>query len=59
MTLLTQGRIEVDVRHDNQVHTLAEVEALELLSEVSFFVNGKHCGDFRVINKPAQLQAIP
>ena len=59
LMLLTQGRIAVDVHHDDQTHTLAEVEAVELLGEVGFFANGKHYADFRVVGGPAELLAIP
>ena len=57
--LLTQGRVAVDVHHGDQIHTLAEVEAVELLGEVGFFANGKHYADFRVVEGPAELLAIP
>ena len=59
LMLLTQGRIAVDVHHDDQIHTLAEVEAVELLGEVGFFANGKHYADFRVVEGQAELLTIP
>ena len=59
LMLLTQGRVAVDVHHGDQIHTLAEVEAVELLGEVGFFANGKHYADFRVVEGPAELLAIP
>ena len=57
--LLTQGRIAVDMHHGNELHTLAELEAVELLDEVGFFASGKHYADFRVVNGPAELLARP
>ena len=59
LMLLSQGRVAVDVHHGDQIHTLAEVEAVELLGEVGFFANGKHYADFRVVGGPAELLAIP
>ena len=59
LMLLTRGRVAVDVHHDGEIHTLAEVEAVELLGEVGFFANGKHYADFRVVEGPAELLAIP
>ena len=59
LMLLTQGRVAVDIHQGNELHTLAEVEAIELLGEVGFFANGKHYADFRVVNGPAELLAIP
>ena len=59
LMLLTQGRVAVDIHYGDEIHTLAEVEAVELLGEVGFFANGKHYADFRVVNGTAQLLAIP
>ena len=59
LMLLTQGRVAVDVHHGDQIHTLAEVEAVELLGEVGFFANGKHYADFRVVEGQAELLTIP
>ena len=59
LMLLTQGRVAVDIHHGDELHTLAEVEAVELLGEVGFFANGKHYADFRVVNGPAELLALP
>ena len=59
LMLLTQGRVAVDIHYGDEIHTLAEVEAVELLGEVGFFANGKHYADFRVVNGTAELLAIP
>ena len=59
LMLLTQGRVAVDIHCGDQIHTLAEVEAVELLGEVGFFANGKHYADFRVVGGQAELLAIP
>ena len=59
LMLLTQGHVAVDIHHGDELHTLAEVEAVELLGEVGFFANGRHYADFRVVNGPAELLALP
>ena len=59
LMLLTQGRVAVDIHYGDEIHTLAEVEAVELLGEVGFLANGKHYADFRVVNGTAELLAIP
>ena len=59
LLLLTKGRVAVDIHHGDELHTLAEMEAVELLGEVGFFANGKHYADFRVVNGPAKLLALP
>ena len=59
LLLLTKGRVAVDIHHGDELHTLAEMEAVELLGEVGFFANGKHYADFRVVDGPAELLAIP
>ena len=59
LLLRTKGRVAVDIHQENKLHTLTEVEAIELLGEVGFFANGKHYADFRVVNGPAELLAIP
>ena len=58
LMLLTEGRVAVDIHQGNEVHTLAEVESVELLGEVGFFANGKHYADFRVVKGHAELLAI-
>ena len=57
--LLTQGRVAVDIHYSDEIHTLAEVEAVELLGEVGFFADGKHYADFRVVEGHAELLTIP
>ena len=59
LMLLTQGRVAVDSHYGDEIQTLAEVEAVELLSAVGCFANGKHYADFRVVNGTAELLAIP
>ena len=59
LMLLTHGSVAVDIHHGDELHTLAEVEAVELLGEIRFFANGKHCADFPIVNDDAELLAIP
>lgn len=59
LLLLTSGKVAVEVHQGNERHTLAVVEALELLGEVGFFANGRHYADFRVVDGPAELLAMP
>ena len=42
LMLLIRGRVAVDVHQDGACHTLAVVEAVELLGEVGFFAYGHH-----------------
>ena len=58
LLLLTAGRVAVDVHQGDGVHTLAVIEAVELLGEVGFFANGQHYADFRVVDGPAELLAV-
>lgn len=58
LLLLTSGRVAVDVHQGDAVHTLAVIEAVELLGEVGFFANGQHYADFRVVDGPAELVAV-
>jgi len=59
LMLLTEGRVAVDIHYGDEIHTLAEVEAVGLLGEVGFFANGKHYADFRVVEGQAELLTIP
>ena len=59
LLLLTSGKVAVDVHQGNERHTLAVVEAVELLGEVGFFANGQHYADFRVVDDGAELLALP
>ena len=59
LLLLTSGKVAVDVHQGIERHTLAVVEAVELLGEVGFFANGQHYADFRVVDGPAELLAMP
>ena len=56
--LLTHGRIAVDIPNGDEIQTLAEVEAVELLSAVGCFANGKHYADFRVVGAAAEPLVI-
>ena len=57
--MLPHGRTAVDIHNGDEIHSLAEVEDVELLGEVCFFANCKQYADFRVVNEPAELLAIP
>ena len=55
--MLEKGRVAVDLIGP-LVHTLAEIDAVELLGEVGFFANGQHYADVRVVNGPAELATM-
>ncbi len=59
LMLLNSGRVAVDVHQGEECHTLAVIEAMELLGEVGFFASGFHYADFRVVDGPAELLAMP
>ena len=57
--LLTEGSVAIQVRqNDNRAHTLAIVEAEEVLGEMGLFGNGRHTADVQVLDQPAQLLAV-
>jgi CRP-like cAMP-binding protein len=57
--LLTQGRVAIQLRQlDEPPHTLAVVEAEELIGEMGLFGSGVHSADVRVIDGPAELVEI-
>lgn len=57
--LLTEGSVEIQVRHNGGgPHTLAVVEAEELLGEMGLFGNGLHAADVRVLDQQAKLLAV-
>ena len=57
--LLTEGTVAIQVRQsDGAPHTLAIVEAEELLGEMGLFGNGVHSADVQVLEAPAQLIAV-
>ena len=58
LMLLRKGRVAVDLHQGPLVHTLAEIDAVELLGEVGFFANGQHYADMRVVNGPAELATM-
>ena len=59
LMLLNSGRVAVDVHQGEECHTLAVIEAVELLGEVGFFASGLHYADFRVVDGAAELLAMP
>ena len=59
LMLLNSGRVAVDVHQGEECHTLAVIEAVELLGEVGFFASGHHYADFRVVDGPADLLMVP
>ena len=59
LLLLTEGSVAIQVRQgDGPSHTLAIVEAEELLGEMGLFGNGVHSADVVVVGGPAQLLAV-
>ena len=57
--LLMEGTVAVQLRQrDNEPHTLAIVEAEEILGEMGLFGNGVHSADVRVINGPAKFVVV-
>ncbi len=57
--LLTEGSVAIQVRQsDDRAHTLAIVEAEEVLGEMGLFGNGLHTADVQVLDQPAQLLAV-
>jgi len=57
--LLTEGTVAIQLREGNsQPHTLAVIEAEELLGEMGLFGQGIHSADVVVIEKPAKLIAV-
>jgi len=57
--LLIEGTVAVQLKQgENEPHTLAIVEAEEILGEMGLFGNGVHSADVRVINGPAKLIAV-
>ena len=57
--LLTKGSVAIQVRqNDERAHTLAIVEAEEVLGEMGLFGNGQHTADVQVLDQPAQLLAV-
>lgn len=57
--LLTAGSVAIQIRQNDETpHTLAVVEAEELLGEMGLFGNGLHSADVRVLGGPATLVAV-
>ena len=58
--LLSKGSVAIQVRqHNTDAHTLAVLEAEELLGEMGLFGNGFHSADVRVVEGPAELISVP
>ena len=59
VVLLTEGTVAIQVRQpEGEPHTLAIVEAEELLGEMGLFGDGRHSADVTVIGGPARLIAV-
>lgn len=57
--LLVEGRVAVQLRQpDQQPHTLAVIEAEELLGEMGLFGTGRHSTDVRVVGGEARLVEV-
>ena len=56
LMLLRKGRVAVDLHQGSLVHTLTEIDAVELLGEVGFFTNGQDYADMRAVNGPRPTQ---
>jgi CRP-like cAMP-binding protein len=57
--LLVEGRVAVQLRQlDQQPHTLAVIEAEELLGEMGLFGTGRHSTDVRVVGGDARLVEV-
>ncbi|NQV10894.1 MAG: cyclic nucleotide-binding domain-containing protein [Cyanobacteria bacterium] len=56
LMLLTRGKVAIQIRLlEPRPHTLAVVEAEELLGEMGLFGTGSHSADVRVVEGPAEL----
>lgn len=56
LILLTRGKVAIQLHLlDPEPHTLAVIEAEELLGEMGLFGNGTHAADVRVVEGPAEL----
>jgi CRP/FNR family cyclic AMP-dependent transcriptional regulator len=57
--LLSEGTVAVQIRQgDGHPHTLAVLEAEELLGEMGLFGNGLHSADVQVLDQPARVVAV-
>ncbi|MEB3266087.1 MAG: cyclic nucleotide-binding domain-containing protein [Cyanobacteriota bacterium] len=58
--LLTAGRVAIEVRQlEATPHTLAVVEAEDLLGEMGLFGTGRHSADVRAVDGPVRYVEVP
>ncbi|CAK6690207.1 hypothetical protein BBFGKLBO_00772 [Synechococcus sp. CBW1107] len=59
LMLLTKGKVAIQLRlTEPEPHTLAVIEAEELLGEMGLFGSGQHSADVRVVEGPAELVEV-
>ncbi|QPN55511.1 cyclic nucleotide-binding domain-containing protein [Synechococcus sp. CBW1107] len=59
LMLLTKGKVAIQIRlTEPEPHTLAVIEAEELLGEMGLFGSGQHSADVRVVEGPAELVEV-
>ncbi|MCP9800307.1 cyclic nucleotide-binding domain-containing protein [Synechococcus sp. RedBA-s] len=59
LMLLTRGKVAIQIRLiEAEPHTLAVIEAEELLGEMGLFGSGQHSADVRVVEGPAELVEV-
>jgi CRP/FNR family transcriptional regulator, cyclic AMP receptor protein len=59
LMLLTRGKVAIQIRlTEAEPHTLAVIEAEELLGEMGLFGSGQHSADVRVVEGPAELVEV-
>ncbi len=59
LMLLTRGKVAIQIRLlEPQPHTLAVIEAEEVLGEMGLFGSGHHSADVRVVEGPAELVEV-
>jgi CRP-like cAMP-binding protein len=59
LMLLTRGKVAIQIQLiEAEPHTLAVIEAEELLGEMGLFGSGQHSADVRVVEGPAELVEV-
>lgn len=59
LMLLTKGKVAIQIRlTEPEPHTLAVIEAEELLGEMGLFGSSQHSADVRVVEGPAELVEV-
>lgn len=60
LMLLTSGRVAIEISQQplNITHTLAVIEAEELLGEIALFGIGKHSATVKVVEVPAEVVVV-